>query len=133
MVFCNICFLFWMMILGVFKFNKCFKWLFWLIIWWYKLFKLFVVNCLLFNWIIGWIFGGMIGSIFKIIYEGLLFELWNDLIIFKCLIVWVSFWLVVDFNLLCNNLSFLLRSIFLSKFLIFFVFIFVMNWFGYLL
>lgn len=128
MVFCSICFLLWMMILGVFSLSRCFNWLLWLIMWWYRLFRFDVVKWLLFSGMSGCSFGGSIGSILRIIYLGLMFECWNVLRIFRCFVYFLIFvFEFVFFSLVCSVLICLLMLIVCSSLCMFFVFILVWN------
>lgn len=127
-VFCSICFLLCMMMFGVVRFSRCFRWLLWLMMWWYRLFRLEVVKWLLFSGISGCRFGGSIGRMVRIIYFGLLLDWMN---VFNSLICLVSFLcLVLElvlFSFLCNCLYFCFRFMFFSRVWIVFVFIFVLN------
>lgn len=128
MVFCNIFFLLRIMIFGVLSFIKCFKCWLWLMIWWYNLFILLIVNFLLFSVIKGFKFGGNIGKIVSIIYLGLLLEFKKFFIIFKCLMSFFFFVLELVFFIFffkfCNKV---IKLIFFNKFLIVLLFICVIK------
>lgn len=126
--FCSICFLLCMMMFGVVSLSRCFKWLLWLMMWWYRLFRFDVVKWLLFSGINGCRLGGRIGSIVRIIYLGLLFDVMNVLISFRCLVSFLCLVLeLVVFSFLCICFVFVGRFIDVSRFLIVLVFIFVVN------
>lgn len=109
MVFCSMCFLLLMMILGVLRLIRWWRWLLWLIMWWYRLFRLLVVKWLLLSCIIGWSFGGMIGMMFRIIVVGFMLVLRNELMILRCLIVWILCWFLFFEICRCRFLVLVLR------------------------